>query len=264
MQPNKCHECGSENIGYNLTQGEVHCKNCGLILEESRPEAGYIDEATKRSATTPYLARAGSKGIQGKIFKDSWVLSTKEKNLRFGNSKINSLAGRLNLPPYVLSEAKTILTKSMNQNLAIGRDKLSIIFASVYAACLIHEVPKIALEIVINSSVSKKQLLRSYKLIKKKLKLNISPMDPLDLIPRFASKLNLQPSTVTLANELLLNIKDTNIVYGRRPETIVAAVLYVASIKNDDARTQRDVANAIGVIEVTIRKHAKDILAKIS
>ena len=61
------------------------------------------------------LIKAGSKGQQGKIYKDSWLLSTKEKNIRFGNHKIDSLAEKLSIPKYVKTEAKTIFKTAMDK-----------------------------------------------------------------------------------------------------------------------------------------------------
>ncbi len=265
MQTEKCPECGSFELVCSMSTGETHCKNCGLIVEDVKLEqANYISESIKSVATNPYLIKAGSKGQQGKIYKDTWLLSTKEKNIRFGNRKIDSLAEKLSIPKYVKTEAKTIFKTAMDKDLAVGRDRLSIIFASVYTACIVHGIPKTPLEVIVNSSVEKKNLLRAYKLIKKNLGIIVTPIEPIDLIPRFASKLNLSAGTVTKANELAMKIKNTSIVYGRRPETIVASILYVASKKNGEPKTQRDVANAVGVIEVTIRKISKDIVEQLN
>ncbi|MBR9675432.1 hypothetical protein GOV05_00295 [Candidatus Woesearchaeota archaeon] len=45
---------------------------------------------------------------------------------------------------------------------------------------------------------------------------------------------------------------------------MVASALYLASKLNKDDRTQRDIANTTGVIEVTIRKRSKEIAKAIS
>ena len=99
--------------------------------------------------------------------------------------------------------------------------------------------------------------MKAYKVIRKELSLIIPVVDPLDLIPRFASKLGLSQSTITKANELVVKIKEEGSLSGKRPETIVATALYMASKINEEPRTQRDVANAVGVIEVTIRNATK-------
>lgn len=45
----------------------------------------------------------------------------------------------------------------------------------------------------------------------------------------------------------------------RKPETIAAGALYAAMNMKKDLRPQREVANASGVIEVTVRKRAREI-----
>lgn len=259
MLSNKCPECGSRNISFETAKSEIICVDCGLVLEDNRIESDpYISESTKAHATLPALATAGSKGMQGKIYKDPWLLSTKEKNTRIGTAKITALAERLHLPDYVQKDAKIIFKQVMDLDLAIGRDTITFSYASIYASCNIHSLPKTPLELV-DHTIKKKNLLRAYKLIRQKLKLNIQVMDPLDLVPRFSSRLSLNAETVTRANEMIVEIQTKRTLTGKRPETIVAAVLYLAAKETGTKVTQRQVANALGVIEVTIRKTIKSI-----
>ena len=141
MRPSNCPECGSTDIIEHVGVGELACRSCGLVLEDSGIEKDpYISHADKTNATHPFLAKAGSKGQDGRIIKESWLMSTKQKNLRLGMRKIDALAGKLSLPDYVKNDAKIIFKKAMDKDLAVGRDRLSINFASVYAACLLHGI----------------------------------------------------------------------------------------------------------------------------
>jgi transcription initiation factor TFIIIB Brf1 subunit/transcription initiation factor TFIIB len=45
----------------------------------------------------------------------------------------------------------------------------------------------------------------------------------------------------------------------RKPETTAAAAIYLAGKMMDDKKTQREVANATRVLEVTIRKRSREI-----
>lgn len=47
------------------------------------------------------------------------------------------------------------------------------------------------------------------------------------------------------------------------PTTIVATAIYLATKINNDSFTQREITNATGVIEVTIRKKSKEMLEEI-
>jgi transcription initiation factor TFIIB len=255
----KCPECGSRRLqtSENL---EVTCPDCGLVIEDTPlHQDSFITEGVKNTAEHPYLMKAGSKAVDGRIYKAHWLLSTREKNLQAGISRIELLASTLKLPERALNEAKLIFKQALENDLGVGRDNLTLTYASVYAACQINSIPKTPLELVAFSEVTKAQMLRTYKLIKTKLGLRIQPTDPTDLVPRFATRLNLKQETQTLAIEILTKLKKTNIAHGRHPETLVAAAMYIAAKQKQDQRTQREIANAIGVIEVTIRKRSREI-----
>ncbi|MFH1327242.1 MAG: transcription initiation factor IIB family protein [Candidatus Bathyarchaeota archaeon] len=259
----KCPECGSSEIGFNQQLGETICRDCGLVIEDNLvSHEEYMSEPAKKNASHPFLACAGTKEIHGRIVKHSWLLSTKEKNLRYGNNRIEALGGKLSLSDRVVDEAKMLFKRSMTQDLAVGRDFISLAYACVYSACIIHGVPKTLLELTIHTSLTKKKVLSAFRLLKKELELHMEPIDPYDLIPRFASKLQLSHQTKTLAIEMMTKLKECGLTSGKRPETVIAGVLYLASKKNNEPRTQRDVANAVGVIEITIRKFVQHVSSK--
>ena len=77
---NLCPDCGGFEF---ITQADgVSCKNCGLVIDDKPIENNpYISESTKNNASLPGMNSAGSKPIDGKIIKNHWLQSTKEKNL---------------------------------------------------------------------------------------------------------------------------------------------------------------------------------------
>lgn len=260
---NKCPECGNQNISYE-SHGELICRDCGLVMEDSGIEQPFISEAIQNQAAHPFLVTAGSKTQEGRIFKASWILSTREKNLQSAMNRIEEIASRLSLPEFIMKEAKLIFKKSQYSNMAIGRDNISLIYASVFIACKIHGIPKTPLELTAYSDIEEKHLMRAFRLIKAKLNIETQPIDPLDLLPRFASKLELSPNTVTMASEILIKIKGSTIATGKKPETILAGAIYLAGKQTGERRTQRQIANTLGVIEITIRKISKEIQGIIS
>lgn len=168
---NKCPECGSQNISYE-NHGEEICRECGLVMEENGIEQPFVSETIQSQATHPYLSIAGSKTQEGRIFKSSWMLSTREKNLKIGLSKIDEIASRLSLTKNIIKEARLIFKKSLYSNISIGRDNASLIYASVYMACNIHEIPKTLTEIIEYSEIRSKDLMKAYRVIKTELGLN--------------------------------------------------------------------------------------------
>lgn len=80
------------------------------------------------------------------------------------------------------------------------------------------------------------------------------------VVQRFGSRLELKQSTITLAMEIITKLKGSAMMTGKHPKTIVASALYIASKMNDDYRTQRDFANAAGIIEVTLRQRSRELV----
>ena len=56
-----------------------------------------------------------------------------------------------------------------------------------------------------------------------------------------------------MAVRILVKAKKRNGLSGKDPRGLVAAALYMACIKNDDKRIQKDVADVAGTTEVTLR-----------
>lgn len=253
-----CPECGSENHFFD-SFGEQVCRSCGLVLEETVFEKQVVNDSLKSKGTIPFLLTAGSKGKEGKIFKSPWLLSTREKSFAAGISMIDSLGSKLCLSDFVIKESKFFFKKSLYSDLGVGRDNFSLIYASVYLACIMQGVPKTLCELTVYDDVEEKNVMKAFRLIKKKFDIRTVPIDSLDLLPRFASKLKLKCETEFHVRELLVKLKGTQVVGGRKPETVLAGAIYFVCKQDNDPRTQRQIANCVGVIEITIRKVCKKI-----
>jgi transcription initiation factor TFIIB len=81
-----------------------------------------------------------------------------------------------------------------------------------------------------------------------------------DLIPRLSSDLGFKGETVKRAMEIIVNARKKGITIGKNPGGIAGAALYIAGILEEDRRTQRKVARAAHVTEVTIRNRYKDLV----
>ena len=252
----KCPECGSRRIYF--MSGEYVCKSCGLVLEDNAIEP---DQRIASNSSHPSLSVAGSYEAGGRIVKRSWLLSTKEKNQEHMDRTLKQLANRLMLPNYVVNEAKIIFRNCTNRRLTVGRSNLSFLLAGVYIACLIHGIPKIPIELTLSTEIHPKTMMQAYRVIRKKFTCKVPTLSPLDLTQRFGSELGLKQSTITMANEII--IKANGDLRYMNPQSLMAAALYVATKKNNDYRTQREIANVTGVIEPTIRKRSKEIFIKL-
>ncbi|MGV8162422.1 MAG: hypothetical protein ACP5N2_03780 [Candidatus Nanoarchaeia archaeon] len=254
---NLCPECGSTSINYGV--GEQNCRRCGLVIEEGILAQPFIDEATKSRASTPFLATASSKSPNGTIYRASWILSRKEQSFQAGARKIENLALKLDLPGIVSREAKLIFKKILYSQASKGKNKQNLAYASLYLACKVHQLPKTPLEITANSEVKMRGLVRATKLLADDLRILNRPINSLDILQRFASDLELKPVTIMRIAELLERINGANLSAGKKPETILGGAIYVVGKRIDDFRTQRQIANTLGLNEETIRRMSRNI-----
>jgi transcription initiation factor TFIIB len=89
------------------------------------------------------------------------------------------------------------------------------------------------------------------------------PSGPGDYIPKFANKLGFSAETQTQAQEILEIAKNSELTSGRGPTGLAAASLYVASLITGEKRTQREIADVVGVTEVTIRNRYKEMIDRL-
>ncbi|MEM2932628.1 MAG: transcription initiation factor IIB [Candidatus Pacearchaeota archaeon] len=286
----KCPECGSSSFIYDETRGELVCSNCGLVVEEQPIERGRewreFEEGKRRGrAGAPLSLQKFDLGLSTSIGKniDLYRLSTEkktkkffrlkkwqervgtsiERNLRLAMGELTRIASYLNLPNLIRDEAARVYNMVLQKGFIRGRNMESVIAACIYGACRTYGIPRTLDEITEATNVERKEIGRTYRFIIRKLGVKIKPSDPKDYITRFASILTLSPKTQQDAIKLLKRKEISELMSGRGPAGIAAAALYVASLLNDERRTQREVADVAGVTEVTIRNRYKELLGKL-
>jgi Transcription initiation factor TFIIIB, Brf1 subunit/Transcription initiation factor TFIIB len=85
------------------------------------------------------------------------------------------------------------------------------------------------------------------------------PISPTAYVSRFCSALNLSEAVETKALETIQRANEKELTSGKRPTGVAAAAIYIASIICGEKRVQREVAEVVGVTEVTIRNRYKEI-----
>ncbi len=293
----KCPECGSTQLVRDYERGELICRNCGLVIDES-----YIDQGPEwrafDSEQTESRARTGSpmtytihdKGLSTDISwknKDSFgksiptrnraqlyrlrkwqkrikVSNAAERNLSQALQELERMSSNLSIPQDVRETAAVIYRKAVKQNMIRGRSIEGVVAGSIYAACRITNVPRTLDEIASVTRVKKKEIGRTYRIMSRYLKLNIMPSKPEDYVNRFCSKLKLSMEARKKASEILKMAEDNDLTSGKGPTGVAAAAIYIAALMTQERRTQRSVADVAGVTEVTIRNRYKEITEKLS
>jgi len=282
-----CVECGCKQFEQN-EGGFESCLDCGLVkvgmVLDHRPTRSFnedgesnehhgrpVNEFEHESLTTE-MAPA-YKGGDGNTLtskeKQKWgrlrhldnrgrIRDGKERNLATALTELKRISSRMHLPSPVAKDAAAIYRQAVDAKLIRGRSIEGVVAASLYAACRKHNNPRTLDDIGSHSRTGRKEIGRTYRFIKKQLKLEIGLANPDDYIPRFCSELAVGFSVQRESHEIL-NVIGTGSMVSRGPTGIAAAAIYLAAKRQGNERTQSEVAQVAGVTEVTIRNRYKEL-----
>ena len=292
----KCPECGSTYLSRDHSRAELVCKNCGLVIDEDfidyGPEWRAFDsnQREKRARTgAPMTYTIHDKGLSTTISwknRDSYgksiptrnraqlyrlrkwqrrirISNSTERNLATALSALDRMASGMGLPRTVRETAAMIYRKAVLKKLIRGRSIEGVSAAALYAACRQCNVPRTLDEISNASSMSRKDIGRTYRYITRELGLKLMPTSPQDYIPRFCSELQLSADVQAKTLDIIKGAVDRELTSGRGPIGIAAASLYIATILCGERRTQKEVAEVASVTEVTIRNRYKELAEKL-
>jgi transcription initiation factor TFIIB len=186
-----------------------------------------------------------------------------ERNLRYALVELKRVASMLNLPPSIEEESARIYNLAVRKTLVRGRSMESVVVGAIYIASRRFNLPRSLSEICKITGANKRDVGKTYRFIARSLGIKLLPSGPIDYIPKFATKLNFSGATQTKAVEILKKAQNLELTSGRGPIGLSAAALYVASLLTGEKRTQREIADAVGVTEVTIRNRYKEIIEKL-
>jgi len=186
-----------------------------------------------------------------------------ERNLATALSEIRRMASSLDVPRSVQEVAGKFYRTAAEKNLIRGRSIDSVAAACLYAALRSSGIPRSLEEIADVSKVDRREIGRVYKVVTHALGLTLLPVSPESYIPRFSSRLRIDPVTEALALKFVKDAILREVVSGKDPKSVAAAALYMACILKGEPRTQRDVSEATGVTEVTIRNRYKELVTEL-
>lgn len=290
----QCTVCYSKKTVTDEFTGEVICDSCGMVLAENtevtnQPRAFSKEEFESRSQTgAPTSLARHDRGLStmiGRFDRDAsgrkinanmrstigrlriWDLRTQlhsptDRNLMFASNELNKLKHKLALADPVIEKAAYIYRKAQERKLVRGRTMAALVAASVYAACRELSAQRTLKDIASTSNVKWKDLSRCYRLLVQELELNPPLPDPAKLIAKIANTLNLGEKTTRDAVRILTAIKDHNGTAGKDPMGLAGTVLYLSCTQNGENVSQKELANAAGVTEVTIRNRTKEVRMK--
>jgi transcription initiation factor TFIIB len=292
----KCPNCGSTNFVRSFERGEVTCSNCGLVITDKIIDRGpewrafTSEERDKRSRVgSPLSPTVHDRGLSTVIDwrdKDAmgrkleprkrieilrwrkWQIRTRvhsslDRNLAQAMSELDRISSQIGLPKSVKEESAVIYRKAVEKGLVRGRSIESVMAAAIYAACRTQKVPRTLDEIARYTKAGRKDVARCYRLLLREVDVNIPIADPVDFITRIGGALELSGTTQHKAAEIIRDAKKMGITAGKDPAGLAAAAIYVASLLENERRTQKEIAQAAQVTEVTVRNRYKELMKEL-
>ncbi|NIO44199.1 MAG: transcription initiation factor IIB, partial [Candidatus Aenigmarchaeota archaeon] len=83
--------------------------------------------------------------------------------------------------------------------------------------------------------------------------------NPFEYVSKIAEKIGISGRSQRDAVNILKKTRGTEAYKGKDPFGVAAAALYISCIQNNEKKTQRDMAEAAGVTEVTVRNRYKSL-----
>jgi transcription initiation factor TFIIB len=281
----KCPSCLNVKIVTDQNTGELFCSKCGLVLTDKITDTGAewrsfsSDEGNKArtgAGTSIRMHDMGLSTVIGAANKDStgkplsasvkssierlrtWdsrsqANSSADRNLRQALNEMDKLKDKLALNDAVIEKAAYIYRKAMERKLVRGRSIHGLVAACLYAACRNTETPRTLDDISHGINIRRKDVARCYRLLFRELELKMPVVDPVKGVARIASIAGLSEKCKRNAIVMLNKAKKVGAVAGKDPMGIAAAALYLSCISIGETKSQKDISQASGVTEVTIR-----------
>ncbi len=287
----KCPRCSKKEIITDSNMAEIFCAKCGFVITErvdnQGPERTFSDNNNTNKSRTgdrTSLTRhdRGLSSIINPINKDSagnplsasmksslkrlriWdnrsnVNSSVDRNLQKALSELLKMKEKLSLSDAIAEKAAYIYRKALEKKLIRGRSISALIAAALYAACRESGTPRTIKEVSSEINIRRRDLAVSYRMILRELDMKMPVVDSVQCIARIASRAGMSEKTKRQAIKILKKAEESQSLAGKDPMGLAASSLYLASLKTGVKISQKQVALASGVTEVTIRNRCKGL-----
>ncbi|MBY8983787.1 MAG: transcription initiation factor IIB [Candidatus Lokiarchaeota archaeon] len=277
---NSCPECEGKVIPLH-EKGEIVCGQCGLVISErivdishSGKRAFTKQEKESRERTgSPISILLPDMGLSTIIDKTSikspdlkraakWNsrMTWDKRNMLIATTELKRIGSNLNLPNHVKKTAIRLYIEAFKKKLLRGRSINGMVAACLYFACRERKIPRTLQEILDETSISAKNVRRCYRTLIRELNLKVPSTDPISLIPRFIAELDLDAEAENVTIKILQSFISKFSTSGKDPKGLCAGALYLVCKMKDKRVSQKEIANLVGVTEVTLRSRYKELV----
>lgn len=239
-----CPACGSSRISEVAPSLDPVCDECGAIVS-GRFEPFLPFEADDRIESTPSWSEYYT------------VTNSTEKRMAESLDVLESIGDRLHLNRNMREQAAKLYAEAALENLVDGRSTEVVVGAVVAHTARAVGEPRPNGCIAEAAGIRPKLLKRIIRLLSRELDLPTSSCPPEQYLPFLIQELQLDFAIEADSRRILESITGDSIG-GKNPVGFAGAALYLAA---DGLVTQREIANAAGVTEETLRVRLRDCRA---
>ena len=282
-----CKVCNGKLIS-DIYNNEKFCSSCGIVANynhsfgtnerhEVSTDFEYVTSSGPASLTydisLPSFIGAKNVDANGKQIQrysemdrlrrlNKYTISSnsKTRNLTTAIKEIQRITEILGFSNLVAERAAYIYRKALGQGLIKGRSIRGIVAATIHIACKEIGIPSSIERIEdLVENANKKNISYYYKFLIREMKINVGLPKPSSNISGIAKRAGLSGKTERKALEILSQTESDAILSGKKPVSLAAAALYLASIKTGEHATQLRIAIAAELTAITIRKRALEL-----
>jgi len=286
----QCKQCQNTTLVLDILSSEYVCSTCGCVSNEKiyNNELAYFEKGEyndKSRLGMPESLTVSHKGlstliglndtdVRGKVLDPvqketiqrlrtwnnrSQLSDSISRNLDKALKYLNNFGDKLYLSQAVMENAAYIYRKAAIRKLAKGRSTISLVAASIYAACREISIPKTISDIAYVCNIPSKEIMSHYKLILKELSLNIPVIQGIDYVTLISNRLRLTEKTKREALRIFSLVQHSRISIGKNPRAFAGAIIYIASQDCNEFLRQVEVCQVADISTVSLRKRCKEI-----
>jgi len=278
--------CGRCNGKLVTTDHEKVCSRCGVVWAEQFADDSWdydigtkgtgrtgppenpmmisstVIATTNRDASGSYLKGDAKDMVKRITVWDKRQKSNGRKTLNIAHTEITRLCQVLGITENVKQRGAEIFRECESYKMMRGRTTTVFSAACLYAACRELGVNKTLTDFTSACYARRSDISAYYRLIIKTLNIKPNIMSPIDYISRIGSNC-IPPINVTTQQNAIKLLAELDGKEGKDPVGLAAASLYYCCCLKGWDYTQRTIAMAAGITEVTIRNRIKDMLKQL-
>jgi transcription initiation factor TFIIIB Brf1 subunit/transcription initiation factor TFIIB len=166
------------------------------------------------------------------------------------------ICDKMVLPEFIKFDACMISDE--NKMLRKGGGKDGFDNACIYIACRLKNIPRTFADFARTGNCRKLDVTKKYnKIMQNNYAYKVDIQNPLIFVDQLVSRCNVSAKTIKDTRDAFLNKSDLCSMVGQNPMIRAGAILYFYAHENNDPITQRDMAYASDLAEVSIRNNYK-------